>query len=407
MYLDPRTALVVGALMSLSLGLLLATVRRGMPPVLRQPLQLWLRGSLLLPAGFLLLALRGTVPDLLSILLANVLIVGAFGDFCCALYRLRESSPPRFLMPVALSSIIASCLVFTYAVDSIQIRTVVVSLILAALSLLSARALLRGAPTQRPAAQAAGVVIFLFSTGLMLTRASLTILWPDSAAGMLEARPLQVTVFVTGALVPVLASYCFLLLCTDRMREEIERGAALDFLTGILNRGGIEQAGGRIFARSRRHGSRCAAIVIDVDYFKRINDAHGHAVGDQALQVCVDRLLSQLREEDTLGRLGGEEFLLLLEDTTEEQAMKMAERLRMALAERPLALETGLHPSTISLGVALLGPDDFSFSDLLRRADRALYAAKDAGRNRVQLAVVRSADQAGLCPDAGRASSLS
>jgi diguanylate cyclase (GGDEF)-like protein len=283
---------------------------------------------------------------------------------------------------------------------------VVVSVILAWLSLLSARALLRGARAELSMAQVTGGSIFLFSCALMLTRAIMAWVWPDSAAGVLEARPLQVIVFVTGALVPVLASYCFLLLCTDRMREEVERGAAIDFLTGILNRGGIEQAGGRIFARSRRHGSRCAAIVIDVDYFKRINDANGHAVGDQALQVCVERLLGQLREEDTLGRLGGEEFLLLLEDTTEEQALKMAERLRSALADRPLALETGPHRSTISLGVALLGPNDFSFSDLLRRADRALYAAKDAGRNRVQLAGLPVAEASGLTPPSGLATSL-
>ena len=87
-----------------------------------------------------------------------------------------------------------------------------------------------------------------------------------------------------------------------------------------------------------------------------------------------------------LGRLGGEEFLVLLDDTDAERAQQTAERLRHAIRDTALALESGPHPSTISLGVAVLEPRDGSFSDLLRRADRALYAAKEAGRDRVEMA---------------------
>jgi diguanylate cyclase (GGDEF)-like protein len=192
--------------------------------------------------------------------------------------------------------------------------------------------------------------------------------------------------FATGALLVLMASYGFLLLCTDRMLVELERTATIDFLTGILNRGAIEQSGARACRRARRRGSACAAVVIDIDHFKRVNDAYGHAVGDQALRAVVERLREGLRSDDTLGRLGGEEFLLLIDDCDAEQAMQAAERLRHALGDTPLALEPGPQTITISLGVAVLDAADASFSDLLRRADRALYVAKATGRNRSALA---------------------
>lgn len=193
-------------------------------------------------------------------------------------------------------------------------------------------------------------------------------------------------VFGAGALLPLLCSYGFLLLCNARMQQELARSAALDYLTGAMNRGAIEDQGGRALTRARRRGTPCAAIVIDVDHFKRINDAHGHAAGDGALREIVLRLRAVLRLEDGLGRLGGEEFLVLLDESDAECAAATAERLRQAIRTMPLMLESGPHPCTISLGVALLDDADGSFSDLLRRADRALYAAKAGGRDRVELA---------------------
>jgi diguanylate cyclase (GGDEF)-like protein len=168
------------------------------------------------------------------------------------------------------------------------------------------------------------------------------------------------------------------------MRQELERSAAVDFLTGALNRGAAEQEGARSLARAKRSGRPCAALVIDVDHFKRINDAYGHPAGDAALREIVQRLHDSIRSSDILGRLGGEEFLVLLEDSGREHALQTAERLRLTICQQPLVLEGKSHPTTISIGVALLGERDRSFSDLLRRADRALYAAKEAGRNRVQ-----------------------
>jgi diguanylate cyclase (GGDEF)-like protein len=381
-----RTALLLGALTTLMLGLLLAAVSRDIAPFLRPALRLWLRGNLLQPLGFVLFALRGQIDELLSVVLANVLIVVAFGDYARALHLLlRRADPRRFTALAALA--VSLCIGwFTLVQDSIAVRIVFASVVLAALSALSAAVLLRGRWRRLPMAQRVTGIVFLIGAAVLVVRAFHALLHPDAIADGLQSTAMQAVTFGTGAILPLLTSYGFLLLCNERMRQELERSAAIDFLTGALNRGAIEHQGARSLALARRRGTRCAAIVIDVDHFKRINDAYGHASGDAALREIVRRMQDVTRAGDSLGRLGGEEFLVLLDDTDAERALATAERLRTAIGGTPLALDPQPHATTISLGVALLDDTDRSFSDLLRRADRALYAAKDAGRDRVVLA---------------------
>ena len=139
-------------------------------------------------------------------------------------------------------------------------------------------------------------------------------------------------------------------------------------------------------ARVRRHGGAMSLVTLDVDHFKKINDGNGHAVGDRVLQAVARECREILREEDTVARLGGDEFVLLLTATGSLEANKVAERLRMAFAAVEIPTETNpaLH-FTASIGVAALTPDDASIDDLLLRADKALYAAKQAGRNTVHV----------------------
>lgn len=381
-----RTALLLGALTTLLLGLLLAAVSRDIAPFLRPALRLWLRGNLLQPLGFVLFALRGQIDDLLSVVVANVLIVVAFSDYARALHLLMQRPDPRRVAAIAIAVVTLGIGFFTLVIDSIATRIVLASVVLAGLNLLAARVLARGAWPSLPIAQRVTTLVFMLGASVLLIRAGHTLAYPEAVQDGLQSTLVQALTFGTGAVLPLLTSYGFLLLCNERMRQELERSAAIDFLTGALNRGAIEDQGARALTRARRRHSACAAIVIDVDHFKRVNDAYGHAVGDAALREIVARLRETVRLEDLLGRLGGEEFLVLLEDTDAERAIHTAERLRHAIGDRPLALEPGPHPTTISAGVAVLEPRDLSFSDLLRRADRALYAAKEAGRNRVMLA---------------------
>ena len=227
--------------------------------------------------------------------------------------------------------------------------------------------------------------IFVGGTVLIAYRAIDELAAPLLVDSFFQLPPGQNWAFVLLGLLPVLSTVGFLLMCTERSQQELERAAQLDYLTGIYNRRAIEDLARRAIAASRRHGMPMAMMIVDVDHFKRINDQFGHETGDQALMETVRRLRESLRSEDLVGRLGGEEFVAILPNTDAASALAAAERVRVAFADTPMRFENESVTVTISAGVALLAPGDQQFSHLLRRADRAMYAAKNAGRNQVML----------------------
>ena len=159
--------------------------------------------------------------------------------------------------------------------------------------------------------------------------------------------------------------------------------AATDVLTGLPNNRSVHDTLRRMVAQASRTVSPLSAALLDLDHFKHVNDAHGHSRGDEVLAAVAATLRSSLRESDFVGRYGGEEFLILLPDTGKQQARTVAEKVRAAVEAIVLSnLELRV---TASLGVATL-PDDCGDADsLVRAADRALYAAKGRGRNRVEV----------------------
>ncbi len=171
-----------------------------------------------------------------------------------------------------------------------------------------------------------------------------------------------------------------------RMESDLVRLATLDELTRLTNRRHFLELARREVERSRRYGSSLSLLMVDADHFKDVNDTHGHAGGDAVLRALAETGRRLLREADVLGRLGGEEFALLLPETELTQAVVVAERLRAAVGALRVALPGGGSAAvTVSVGVAALGPGVESLDELMRRADSALYAAKDKGRNRVEI----------------------
>jgi diguanylate cyclase (GGDEF)-like protein len=163
--------------------------------------------------------------------------------------------------------------------------------------------------------------------------------------------------------------------------------AQVDHLTGALTRRGFVEQAERELARSQRYGRTSSLVMLDVDHFKSVNDAHGHGVGDQVLHKISEIAGATLRPSDVLGRLGGEEFAILLPETGGDEALVVAERLRQAIADQPMHLPDGsaLHV-TASFGIALLTPLISSVPAWLEAADTMLYAAKANGRNCTRLA---------------------
>jgi diguanylate cyclase (GGDEF)-like protein len=171
----------------------------------------------------------------------------------------------------------------------------------------------------------------------------------------------------------------------DQLRaanEELTRQAHTDALTGLPNRRHLDEELARLCSRSARHDRPLSLLMIDADHFKPINDEYGHSVGDRALVVCARRLSRRKRREDVLGRWGGEEFLLLAPDIDGDGALALAEAQRRTIADKVLGIDGLDIAMTISIGVAAWRGD--TPEDLLRRADAALYLAKERGRNRVE-----------------------
>jgi diguanylate cyclase (GGDEF)-like protein len=173
---------------------------------------------------------------------------------------------------------------------------------------------------------------------------------------------------------------CEMWFLVTELQGELARQARTDPLTGALNRRSMEEATLRETARSQRYGHALSMIVIDIDNFKHLNDTRGHAAGDCALQALVRRLNCMLRQQDSLARMGGEEFAILLPDTSGPAALIIAERVRRMVEELEVQFETGSMKMTICAGVAQLDPA-CGWEEMTRRADAAMYDAKKRGRN--------------------------
>jgi diguanylate cyclase (GGDEF)-like protein len=175
------------------------------------------------------------------------------------------------------------------------------------------------------------------------------------------------------------------------LEQELRRLATTDGLTGVFNRrhffalAEAERARVVRYSGVVRYSASCSVLMLDIDHFKAVNDHHGHAAGDAVLKAFAETIAGLLRSSDTFGRLGGEEFAVLLPHTDRDGALNLAERLRLAVAGIRVAVEAGREVAvTTSIGVTRMTMDDRCFDEALRRADAALYAAKAGGRNRVR-----------------------
>ena len=168
------------------------------------------------------------------------------------------------------------------------------------------------------------------------------------------------------------------------LEEELRRQAHVDYLTGVYNRRHFMERAEQELSRAHRYGKPLSMLMLDIDHFKQINDRYGHKVGDTVLKAVADLSHATFRDVDILGRLGGEEFAVLLPETGPAAALDAAERLRETIANARIPLTGGLVVSfSVSIGVSSMGSAEDNIDVLLNRADKALYEAKDGGRNRV------------------------
>jgi diguanylate cyclase (GGDEF)-like protein len=168
----------------------------------------------------------------------------------------------------------------------------------------------------------------------------------------------------------------------QRERDAAQQDAEHDALTRVFNRAGTMRRLDHAIGESRQRRLPLSVLFLDLDHFKRINDTHGHAVGDACLGAVTEVIRSEMQPEQSLGRIGGEEFLLLLPGAARRHARDLAERIREQVALRCAEVQGAPVALTLSIGVVECQPEDNTAS-LLQRADEAMYQAKHEGRNRV------------------------
>jgi diguanylate cyclase (GGDEF)-like protein len=210
-----------------------------------------------------------------------------------------------------------------------------------------------------------------------------------------ETLLLDLTETCVGILVAVTCVLSYLLLLValppvillqrSLMHQQLATAARTDPKTGLLNATAWQREADAEVARALRTGAPLALLLVDVDHFKRVNDNHGHLIGDEVLRALATELRQQVRESDVVGRFGGEEFTVLLPRTDDAGAYRIAERLRASAGRMSVSAADARIRVTVSIGVAVLGQHGHDLFELLAAADVALYRAKDAGRDQVRV----------------------
>ena len=381
---DIRTALLLCAVLTMLVGLMLQAVSHGQSPAYRGMMRWWVLGAVTYAIGFALTGFRGWIALGWSAVAANTLIAVGLACFAIAL-RQFAGVPERRLRLFALAAACggASAL-WGLAWPDEGMRLFVTNLVLGVICFLCARTVYRRGARPDVSHHVTGVYFVL---ALLLIGARLVLMGAgvEPVGDIFQVTWLSIATYGFGGLLPVVCTIGFLLMCSERSQRELEQSARLDYLTGIYNRGAIEELAAGLISGTQRHGTPLSLMVVDIDHFKRINDELGHAAGDRALAATVTMIHGLLRGGDLIGRLGGEEFLVLMPDTDAVQARHAAERMRAKVEAAPVSFEGIDRQLTVSIGVAEYRAEDGAFGPLLLRADRALYVAKRSGRNQVRL----------------------
>ncbi|MGG1948532.1 diguanylate cyclase [Trinickia sp. NRRL B-1857] len=377
--LDPAVAIATSALMCIVLLVLLGSLVRSGIPGVRE----WLAANTAMVAALPLILMRGRITDILSVIVANMLMALAAVTYYAGCARFL-GRPARWSAWMASLVPLCGALVYwRYAVDSIPVRVLVTTLFTAAVCIAVALLVLRYRPPGRSAYpyRVTAWMALLFAA-CQCARGIYFMTLSGVSTPLMFALPGSVLMLVAGAAVMPTLSMSAMMMVHDKLLADAREAANRDFLTGALSRKGFEAVARTQLADAQRQGLPVSLLIVDLDHFKSINDTLGHAGGDTVLREFVRATQMQLRRGDVLGRMGGEEFAVLLPATALDDARRFAERLRAAVNAHSVTTAAGPCRYSMSGGLAAWQADE-ALDQLSMRADAALYEAKRAGRNKV------------------------
>lgn len=340
---------------------------------------LWSAGLALLVGAAILFSSRGIVPDAVALLGANGALLLGIGLSMLGTEKFYGQAPSVRCYALACGAALGGIAWWLLVRPDFSVRVAIFSLTVFLFYARQAQLVL--AHGERHFSSMFFGLLMLVQAGVVLARGVAALAHGGASVDLMVAGTNASIYLAVANFMALLLSVAFMMLATRRLQIILERRSTHDPLTQVLNRRGFGDAYLREKARLRRHRRPLALLSIDLDYFKSINDSHGHAVGDQVLTHVAGLISSVLRESDCVARFGGEEFIVLMPDTAPHHAIKVAERICHLLRH---AERRALPACTVSIGVACQASEHEELEQLLSRADAALYQAKENGRDRIE-----------------------
>lgn len=383
--IDPLTAFVFAIAMMLLNGSVLGMLHGELPSALRPAAHSWRVATLLIACAVMLFIAQQVYPGAMWLLVvANGLMTFGVSVYALALRQFYGLQGSRLMLIVPAVFTVLGVWWFV-AVMPGMVGRISVSTLCWLVALIDGLAVLWRQRRDESTSRRVLMGVFGLVTAFAAGRVAWFLLAPDPGSSVFQdSNTLNAISPMVLSILPVIGTTVFLLMCSDRIRRHWEEAASVDYLTSLPNRRILAGEGERRVQAARSGGLPLALAVLDVDFFKRINDVLGHEVGDEALAHVATLLRRAGTEQDLIVRLGGEEFVILLANTSLGVALQRMEQLRADVAGQPYRKGELRVPITVSIGVAWLDVATRDFNDLMRRADAALYDAKAAGRNCVR-----------------------
>ena len=378
---DLKTIIFMSMLLTFMLSMLLAITRKHHKDV-HGP-GYWAVGNLVIGLGMVLVLIQLDSQKLLF--LPGMALIGAgLGLYINGIQAFNDQTPNHRIPIIIFVLLTVIDTYFVLVNHNIRTAVILAAFIFAAIYLYCARLTFT---------REEGILgnffwiassLYLLMAALMLGRAVYASQVGLEVFDSFAAWPVNAYTFMLGAVSQFFVSSLFVLMLSYKLNRNLESIATIDSLTGVLNRRGLEDASIKMQDICKRINLSMAVLLIDIDFFKKVNDTYGHLVGDDVLRHIAKTISGILRSSDVLGRYGGEEFCAFLPNTTESDALGLAERIRAGIEATPIKLGLNMNlKTTVSIGVADSVRAGYDFKGLLATADSAMYGAKNAGRNRV------------------------